>query len=529
MNTSEPILVGVRLWLARLAWWCVFLASGTFAAFYYINQFLNPETLDSEGFFLLTLNNVVSLIAILFAVFLFAKKSNNWMVILVSMMLITRMGSDDGYTFWLVNLHGWEPVVDSNLMDILTILYVLDRVEVFRVVGDLIFLTAFLTFPNGKWIFPRVWLIPVAWLLFLAVEPKLIQLDFINYAPAEYLKYLFFFALTGFLQLLQYWRMGNSIQRQQIKWIIIFLVVSLSARLINLVSMSLFLFRRFDQILADGSLMSDPVLDNLMHSTAYLNPVISLGLMAAFSISIFRYRLWDTDVVINRALIYGTLTGLLSMLGVVSVAVVDYLIKRFVGKDESSIWAVLVSALPVAAAFNPLRDRLKSVIDRYFKPEEVNFTDTFIEFSPAVLKSLSTDHILDVITTQAAKQLNVDTAMIYLIDAEGRLYDSRVRGRSRKLAAPVIDKKQMVKLKAGKPAAVDGEGATYSMLVPLYVRRARIPDLIGVLALGTRLEGTGYSTQILKSLEVLGREAGQAIYLSQMVEPTRVKSKIKTV
>lgn len=76
--------------------------------------------------------------------------------------------------------------------------------------------------------------------------------------------------------------------------------------------------------------------------------------------------------------------------------------------------------------------------------------------------------------------------------------------------------KLLLKLKDGKPVVNEDRGANYSLFVPLFIQRARIPDFIGVLALGRRLDNTGYPTHILNSLKDLGKEAGSAIHLSRI-------------
>jgi signal transduction histidine kinase len=81
---------------------------------------------------------------------------------------------------------------------------------------------------------------------------------------------------------------------------------------------------------------------------------------AAAGVAILRYRLYDVDVVINRALVYGALTALLGT----AYAAIALLLGTAVG--SGSAWATAGATLAVAVAFRPLRARVQDVVDRRF-------------------------------------------------------------------------------------------------------------------------------------------------------------------
>jgi hypothetical protein len=95
--------------------------------------------------------------------------------------------------------------------------------------------------------------------------------------------------------------------------------------------------------------------------------VTNLALLALpifTGIAIVRYRLYDIDFLINRTLVYGSLTATLVALYFVGIVVLQRVFVTFTG--QRSTLAVVASTLLIAALFNPLRRRIQSFIDRSF-------------------------------------------------------------------------------------------------------------------------------------------------------------------
>jgi hypothetical protein len=99
----------------------------------------------------------------------------------------------------------------------------------------------------------------------------------------------------------------------------------------------------------------------------------------AVGIAVLKYRLYEIDIIINRALVYGPLTATLIALYFVGIVVLQRLFVLLTG--QRSTLAVVASTLLIAAMFNPLRRRIQSFIDRRFYRRRYDARKTLEAFS----------------------------------------------------------------------------------------------------------------------------------------------------
>jgi hypothetical protein len=111
---------------------------------------------------------------------------------------------------------------------------------------------------------------------------------------------------------------------------------------------------------------------------------IMIGLMGipfAVGVAILKYRLYDIDVVINRTLVYGSLTLILAAVYFGGVTVTQATFHTLTDQDDPPQLTIVVSTLIIAALFSPLRRRIHDFIDRRFYRRKYDARKTLEAFS----------------------------------------------------------------------------------------------------------------------------------------------------
>jgi hypothetical protein len=171
---------------------------------------------------------------------------------------------------------------------------------------------------------------------------------------------------------LRYRRSGGEV-REQIKWIAF---VASFAGLVYLIALVSPFILAPEMLGNAGRIPPPPLWFELLVSVAVLG---FAGVPVAIGFAVLKYRLYDIDLIINRALVYGSLTATLVVLyfgGIVGLQRVFVLLT-----GEKSTLAVVASTLLIAALFNPLRRRIQGFIDRRFYRRKYDARKTLEAFS----------------------------------------------------------------------------------------------------------------------------------------------------
>ena len=189
-------------------------------------------------------------------------------------------------------------------------------------------------------------------------------------ADAEIVLLLLFVAciLASAVSLILRYRHSGGEVREQIKWI------ALAGSLVGLLLS-----------IALGLIIVAEVMGRIGGSTPlWLQGLLFVmilsftGVPVAIGFAVLRYRLYEIDIIINRALVYVTLTATLVALYLGGVVLLQRLFVLLTG--QRSTLAVVASTLLIAALFNPLRKRIQAFVDRRFYRRKYDARETLQAF-----------------------------------------------------------------------------------------------------------------------------------------------------
>jgi hypothetical protein len=212
--------------------------------------------------------------------------------------------------------------------------------------------------------------------------------------------------LASVLGLILRYRRSRGEERQQIKWI------AFAASFVGLGFVSTLVSGLIVRAFAPeswGNANTPPFWFDLLFSIVLLS---FGGVPVAVGIAVLRYRLYDIDLLINRALVYGSLTIVLAAAYVGGVVGLQSVFRALTG--EQSTLAIVASTLAIAALFNPLRRRIQGFIDRRFYRRKYDAAKTLEAFNARLRDETDLDALSGDLVTVARSTMQPEHASLWL-------------------------------------------------------------------------------------------------------------------
>ena len=359
------------------------------------------------------------------------------------------------------------------------------------------------------------------------------------------LRFMLFFGLgvsQVLVQIYRYRRVSSPLERQQTKWVVFGIAVGLGGTRLEIVVLYA-LLPLFFHLSAFAYMIGSAMIAFLL-----LFFPLSIG------IAILRSRLWDIDIIINRALVYGTLTAMLALLYIGLIFALQFLLRGIV--NQTSAPAIITSTLVIAALFHPLRRRLQTSIDRRFYRQTYDAARVISAFTSTLREEIDLDQLHERLIAVVRESLFPRSVALWLRAtapnaehgtfrlAQWRPHEQQQHSTGHVRATPtegigtdplpqatpfaieVSNDDALIALVLHTPDVVEiDRGHLHSPLwralqeaevkitLPLISRGA----LVGLLNLGPRLSGQDYTPADCALLNTLSAQVVPALRVAQMV------------
>lgn len=395
----------------------------------------------------LAIHVAASLALLTVGALVFWRRSDGWYGLFVSLLLITF--GTFGPSAVLSDAFGWAyPGLGS------TILAASDALSwlVFPALG--LFLV---TFPDGRFVPRWSFIVVLLWTLQAVFWETIDALP----PPLFAAELLLVWGSTLAVQVYRYLRVSDVAQRQQTKWVLYGFALGVSTIVVaGLLGVA---FPSFGE---RGSAYH--LLEGTWVALLFTPIPLSIG------IAVLKYRLWEIDPIINRTLVYGTLT--VAVVGMY-VLVVGYLGALF--RTGGNLAISLVATGLVAMLFQPLRDRLQRGVNRLMYGDRDEPYAVLSRLGQRLESTLAPKAVLPAIVETVAGALKSPHAEVLLLH-DGAFETSASRG-----------------VPTGEP-----------LVLPLVYGN----ETIGKLAVSPRAEGEPFTLADQRLLEDLARQAGVAAH-----------------
>jgi len=414
----------------------------------------------------------VIFVSVFFAItaVLVARRSDEWMVLFVAIFLVS-FGVN-----WTTDPAWWVG----------TIWYI--PVRILNYIAWSSFTAFFFLFPDGRCAPGWTRHFVIGWIASNLIVDLLIPLP----QWSIFLIWLSGLALCLFAQIYRYRYISGPVQRQQTKWVVFGFAVPF-VLILGLVLIGV-LFPSLERPSLPGLIYD--ITGRLLSYLLFLPIPVSIGL------AILRYRLWDIDILINRALVYGTLSACIATIYVLMVGGLGALLEA-----QGNLLISLIGTGLIAALFQPLRVRLQRGVNRLMYGERDDPYSALSRLSQRLHATLAPDAVLPTIVETIKDALKLPYVAIALQrSSESEMAETQNHALEHSEGSKLITDTFDIIAAHGEPPVT----VSPAHLVTLSLTYQS--EVVGELRLCPRLGEDGFSAADRRLLDDLAHQAGIAVH-----------------
>jgi len=269
-----------------------------------------------------------------------------------------------------------------------------------------------------------------------------------------------------------------------------------------------------------------PLLMGAHPSLSHPFTMIFIGLIPfTFALAVLRFRLFEIEVIINRTLVYGTLTVLLASLYLLLIRLLTLIIPLLLRRQDDTAVA-FIATLGMFLAFAPLRRRVQAAIDLAFYRTKLDYQRLLPEVSDRLATSIIPNQLAAMLTHELPQRLQSAWATLAVLDSDGEQFirvgaditgDHRALPADDPLVAYLCEADQPV-LRLQPPSDLPAEARAFldlhgiELIIPLVVGVKQV----GLYNLGPKLSGSAYTRDEVHLLRLIGRQAAVAVENSRL-------------
>ena len=303
-----------------------------------------------------TLDTVFVSVFAVVAFVIFWRRSDDPMALLVATMLVVWGPLNGLFVLTPDATKGMYPAMQATLGSLVTF------------VGYMAWMLFFYLFPSGRFVPGWTRWMALSWVLFVS-SWILTPFGPPSWPPALFnVAILVLWGSFPVAQLYRYARVSDATERQQTKWVVFGVAVAVVGVLATIFTLG-----------AAADLPPERVGPKML--SMLLMDAFMLFIPLSIGVAVLRARLFDIDVIINRTLVYGSLTAILALVYFGGVTMTQSVLQTLTGQGELPQLAIVASTLVIVALFNPMRRRIQAFIDRRFYRSKYDTRKTLEAFS----------------------------------------------------------------------------------------------------------------------------------------------------